>query len=185
MPQTIGSETTISRNWTWLEEQRLVRSERDHRIRKVTLLMEDGSGQEFDRATGKDRGFFKLPYEYFTDRIHRDLKLAGKATLLICLAQKPTFTLPTERAATWYGMSADTLQRGIDELRDRDLIKVWSRTMKAPRARYGYTAVNHYALLAPFARVPIDAEDAFAELLASVATGTVTSTSSGSEAASP
>ena len=167
MPQTTGSETTISRNWSWLEEQRLVRTERDHRVRKVTLLMEDGSGREFDRATGKDRGFFKLPYAYFTERIHRDLKLAGKATLLICLAQQPTFTLPTERASEWYGVSADTLQRGLDELRERELIKVWTRTKKAPRARYGYTAVNHYALQAPFARPPIDAEAAIATLLAS------------------
>ncbi len=156
MPQSTASETTISRNWSWLERQRLTRSERDHRVRKIFLMWEDGSGREFERATGKERGFFKLPYAYFTDRIHRQLKLAGKATLLICLAQSPTFTLPTERAADWYGISADTLQRGVDELRQLELIKIWSRTKKAPRARYGYTAENHYALQGPFARAPID-----------------------------
>lgn len=156
MPQTTGSETTISRNWTWLEEQKLIRSERDHRVRKIYLLWEDGSGRDFERATGKDRGFFKVPYEYFADRIHRELKLAGKATLLICLAQGPTFTLPTERAAGWYGVSPDTLQRGLDELRELELLKVWTRTKKAPRARYGYTVENHYALLGAFGRAPID-----------------------------
>jgi hypothetical protein len=156
MPQTTASETTISRNWTWLEGQKLIRSERDHRVRKIFLLREDGSGREFERATGKERGFFKLPYAYFADRIHRQLKLAGKATLLICLAQNPTFTMPTERAADWYGVSADTLQRGLDELRELELIKVWSRTKKAPRARYGYTVENHYAMQGPFARPPLD-----------------------------
>ena len=173
LPQTVASETTVSRNWTWLEKRKLIRTERDHRVRKVTLLMEDGSGRDFTRATGKDRGFFKLPYAYFVDRVHRDLKLAAKATLLICLAQQPTFTLPTERAAEWYGVSSDTLLRGLDELRERELIKVWSRTMKAPRSRYGYTNVNHYALQAPFARAPIDADETFAALLASLPEGPV------------
>src|SRR3954447_12115643 len=40
MPQTVSAETTISRNWNWLEARKLVRSERDHRVRKVFLLME-------------------------------------------------------------------------------------------------------------------------------------------------
>ncbi len=92
-------------------------------------------------------------------------KLAGKATLLICLAQKPTFTLPTERASSWYGVSPDTLQRGLDELRERELIKVWSRTKKAPRARYGYTTENHYALQGLFARAPIETEATVASAL--------------------
>ncbi|MCA1678333.1 MAG: hypothetical protein LC777_04990 [Actinobacteria bacterium] len=160
MPQTVSSETTIGRNWTWLEQHKLVRTERKGRIRKVFLLMEDGSGRDFERATGHGRGYFKLPYEYFTQRWHLELKLPGKVTLLICLAQSPTFTLPTERAAGWYGVSADTLQRGLDELRDLGLLKVWSRAKKAPRTRYGYTMENHYALRGPFVRVPIEVTEA-------------------------
>lgn len=156
MPQTLSSETTIGRNWTWLEGQKLVRTERDRRVRKAILLMEDGSGRKFERATGQGRGYFKLPYGYFSDRWHLELKLAGKATLLICLAQAPTFTLPTEPAAAWYGMSADTLQRGLDELRDLGLLKAWSRAKKAPRTRYGYTMENHYALRGTFARAPLE-----------------------------
>ena len=156
MPQTVATETTVSRNWSWLEAQKLVRSERDHRVRKVFLLLENGSGRPFERATGQGRGFFKLPYAYFIQRWHRELRLAGKATLLICLAQAPTFTLPTEHAATWYGVSADTLQRGLDELRDLGLLKVWNRAKKAPRTRFGYTMENHYALQGPFVRAPIE-----------------------------
>lgn len=155
MPQTVSAETTISRNWSWLEERKLVRSERDRRVRKVFLLMEDGSGRPFERATGHGRGFFKLPYEYFTKRWHRKVRLAGKATLLICLAQAPTFRLPTEHAAGWHGISADTLQRGLDELRELGLLKVWTRAKKAPRTRFGYTMENHYALQGPFVRAPI------------------------------
>lgn len=160
MPQTSASETTVSRNWTWLEEQKLIRSERDRRVRKLYLMLEDGSGRPFERAGGKERGFFKLPYAYFTQRIHKQLKLPGKATLLICLAQNVTFTLPTERAAEWYGISADTLERGLQELRALDLIKSWSRTKKAPRTRFGYTTVAHYALREPFARPPASPAEA-------------------------
>ncbi len=156
LPQTLSSETTVSRNWSWLEQHGLVRSERDHRVRKVFLLMEDGSGNVFKRPTGQQRGFFKLPYAYFTQRWHKELRLAGKATLLICLAQAPTFTLPTEHASGWYGISADTLQRGLDELRDLGLLKVWTRAKKAPRTRFGYTVENHYALQGPFVRAPIE-----------------------------
>lgn len=155
MAQTSATETTVSRNWSWLEDQKLIRSERDHRMRKVYLLMEDGSGRPFRRATGAGGGFFKLPYNYFLQAWNRELKLAGKATLLICLAQAPTFTLPTEHASGWYGVSADTLQRGLDELRQLGLLKTWQRAKKAPRTRFGYTMENHYALLGPFARGPV------------------------------
>lgn len=161
MPQTEASETTVSRNWTWLEQQQLVRSERERRLRKVTLLLEDGTGDPFERPSGKGRGFFKLPYEYFRQRWHKDLSLAGKATLLVCLAQQPIFNLRTEHAAGWYGISADTLQRGLDELRERELLKVWSRVKKAPRARYGFTAENYYCLQGPFVRAPTELVAAF------------------------
>jgi hypothetical protein len=160
MPQTVSSETTVGRNWTWLEKHLLIRTERERRVRKVYLLMEDGSGRPFERATGQGRGFFKLPYEYFTQRWHRELRLAGKATLMICLAQGPTFRLPTEHAARWYGVSADTLQRGLDELRDLGLLKVWTRAKKAPRTRFGFTMENHYALQGAFVRAPLETTQA-------------------------
>ncbi len=133
MPQTASAETTVSRNWSWLEQQKLIRSERDHRIRKIFLLMEDGSGQEFKRATGQGRGFFKLPYAYFTQRWHRELKLAGKATLLICLGQAlsqagfdggliPWFR-PRERRAFWYG-TFEEVPRGVVGARDAAGVRV-------------------------------------------------------------
>jgi len=150
MPPTRSSETTISRSWSWLEQERLVRSGRDGRLRKVFLLQEDASGAPYTKPTGARRGYFKLSYEYFRQEWHQRLSLPAKATLLICLAQKPPFTLVTERAATWYGISPDTLQRGLDELRNENVLKVWSVMKKAPRARYGVTRVNHYRLREPF-----------------------------------
>jgi hypothetical protein len=150
MPQTSSSETAISRSWSWLETQKLVRTERDGRLRKVFLLQEGGNGDPYTKPTGAGRGYFKLPFDYFREEWHLRLRLPAKVTLLICLAQKPPFTLQTERAAGWYGMSADTLQRGLDELREHELLRAWSVLKKAPRARYGITSVNHYRLRGPF-----------------------------------
>jgi hypothetical protein len=57
-------------------------------------------------------------------------------------------------------MSADTLQRGLGELRELNLLKVWSRAKKTPRTRFGFTRENHYTLLKSFACPPIGGADA-------------------------
>ncbi len=152
MPQTTSSETTISKNWTWLEEQGLVRSQRVRRLRQAFLLKEDGSGAPYTRPRGEERGFFRLPFAYFLDGWHRELRLPGKAMLLVCLAQKPTFILSPEHATVWYGLSPDTMQRGLDELVRAQLLKVWMTVRTAPRARHGLTQVLHYQLLGAFER---------------------------------
>lgn len=153
MRLTVGSETTVSKNWTWLEQRKLVYSERRHRVRKVYLLAENGSGDEYTRPRkGEPRGYFAFPFVYFTERWHKELSLPGKAVLLIALSQKTTFTLITERATEWYGVSADTLQRGLDDLRDHGLLTTWLITRKAPRARLGFTSVAHHRLNPPFGK---------------------------------
>ena len=144
-----GAEATISRNWAWLEDHDLVWSERDKRLRRVYLLQEDGSGEDYERPKGN---YFTLPLAFFLDEWHQRLSLAGTAVLLIALSLKPRFQLRTEHAAAWYGISADTLQRGIDELRDLGLLDVTPRRIAAPRTRRGWTYVNEYRLLGPFAK---------------------------------
>jgi hypothetical protein len=154
MEDKASSEVAVSRNWRWLEEKGLVKTKRSGRLIAVYLLAEDGSGAEYTRPRGREEGsehgYFNLPFEYFRQRWDSELSLPGKATLLICLAQAPTFDLPTERAAGWYGISADTLQRGLDELRSLGLLQSWGRTKKAPRTRRGWTTVNYYRLGGPF-----------------------------------
>lgn len=147
-----SSETTVSKNWTWLEGKDLIRSERHNRKRKVFLMAEDATGEPYTRAKKGDpgRGFFALPFVYFEQRWHKELTLPGKAVLSIALGQKSVFTLVTEQAADWYGISADTLQRGLDDLRDHGLLKSWLLARKDPRARHGVTQVSHHKLNPPF-----------------------------------
>lgn len=152
-PQTITSETTISKNCTWLEHQQLVRSERAQRLRKLYLLHEDASGQDYTRPKGGEgHGFFHLPFAYFTERWHQKISLRAKATLIICLAQAPTFELRTEHATGRYGLSPDSMQRGLDELRDQGLLKTSPDYRPAPRARLGFTQVHIHQLQGDFAK---------------------------------
>jgi hypothetical protein len=155
-PQTLTSETTVSKNWTWLEEHQLVRSERSQRLRKVYLLKEDGSGAEYVRpSAGDGHGYFSLPFEFFTDRWHERLTLRAKATLLICLAQQPPFELRTEHATHRYGLSPDSMQRGLDELREHHLLSTIADYRVAPRARLGFTQVHLHRLKKPFTKPPV------------------------------
>jgi DNA-binding PadR family transcriptional regulator len=152
-PQTLASETTISKNWTWLEANRLVQSHRVRRLRKMYLLREDGSGKRYSRPKVGEpgHGYFDFPFSYFTQRWHKTLSLRAKATLLICLAQKPPFELRTEHATTWYGVSPDSMQRGLDELREHCLLATRVVYREAPRARLGFTQVHLHELLGDFA----------------------------------
>jgi hypothetical protein len=152
MPQTTSSETTISKNWSWLEEQGLIQSERHKRLRRVLLRCEDGSGREYERPDGRNRGFFHLPFIYFTERWHKRLKSPGKVALLISLSRDAEFTLPAEHAADWYRISADTIQRGLDEIRNAGLLSVRVAPRSAPAARYGITRDYYYKLQGPFAQ---------------------------------
>jgi hypothetical protein len=153
MRQNRATEAAVSRMWTWLEGQRLVRTERHERKRRVILLREDGSGAEFTlAANGEGRGYFRLPHAYFFDEWHVELSLPAKAMLLIACAQKPRFELPIRKAAEWYHLTPSTVQRGFDELRDAGIFQVTSEWRKAPRARYGVTQVNVYRLLGAFKR---------------------------------
>ena len=152
MRQSPASETTISKNWSWLESKKLVRSERHHRVRRIYMTKEDGSGTDYSRPRGEPRGFLSFPFAYFVDRWHKEIGLAGKVVLLIALSQKPIFTLVTERAADWYGVSPDTLQRGLQDLRDHGLLETWAVGRKTPRARTGLTMVHHHRLTSPLRR---------------------------------
>ena len=81
------------------------------------------------------------------------------AVLLIALDRARTrrwFELRKEHAADWFDISADTIQRGLDPLRDEGLLEVRPRQVKDPRARYGRTAINECQLLGSFAIHRVD-----------------------------
>src|SRR5713101_6295655 len=135
------------RQWV-TKKYRLVRRERRGRLAKITALREDGSGKAYEVPTGHswDDRYFKIPFGYWLDAEpwHTTLSLRGKAALLIALSLQSPFTLPAERAPAWYGISADTLERGLRELTDCGALSRVLKVRKAPLAPAGKTRVAEY-----------------------------------------
>jgi hypothetical protein len=160
MPDNPAARVFISKTWTWLEQLRLIRSERDGALRRVYLLDDAGTGSPY--AHGGDNpqfDYLKLPHRYWLDGWSAKLDLAGTAVLLIALALPKTFILPQEHAGRWYGISRDTVRRGLHELIANDLLSVQITYKRAPLSPTGATEQRRYALLDPFRRRALTSQD--------------------------
>jgi hypothetical protein len=153
-PQDDGT-AAVSKVWRRLDETYgLVARARKGRRAQVTVLYEDGSRRPYTYPNGRgDDRYFKLPYAYWTEdkAWYRTLSLPAKATLLISLSLRPPFILPTELAPRWYGISTDSAERGLRELRD---IGVLDRRIDRKTnwlVGEGYVTQYRYRLLPPFA----------------------------------
>jgi hypothetical protein len=153
-----SADARVSRAWRWLDEKRLVRTRRKFRKVEAIRLLEDGTGADYTRPTNN---FFVFPLAFFRDDWHTELKLPGTAVLLIALhlsRKRPWFELRTESHSKWYGVSPDVLTRGLDELRNVELLATHPRKVRDVRARYSTTTINNYLLLGSF--LPENAEGA-------------------------
>jgi hypothetical protein len=146
----------VSKLWRSLDQtHHLVRRQRRGRLLEVTPLLEDGTRRPYAYPKGgKPDLYFKLPYAYWTapQAWYRTLSLPAKAVLLIGMSLKPDFVLPTEKAPRWYGVSTDSAEKGLTELRQHGLLERRTVLKSAPLAPLGKTQEHHYALLSPFTR---------------------------------
>lgn len=155
LPESKTSTSKVSKLWKRIEDRQLIERTRDGRMARVHFLKEDGSGDAYAHPAD-DRNYFKLPAAFFTTGPHPDerwyltLKLPDIAMLLIALSLGDDFTMPAEKVPDWYGISADTAQRGFKALEKHDLLTITSRRKKAPLTARGYTNENVYTLKAPF-----------------------------------
>ena len=152
-----GAPSQVSKALGWLadDQRQLVTTKRNGRSLEVLRRHEAGIDPYTKPQPKKnpDDKFFYLPFAFFTEGWHRTLKLPGTAVLLVALARSSDrvwFQLPTEHAPADYGISADTVKRGLDELREAKLLEVHGRTIRNNRARYSTTRINDYALLGSF-----------------------------------
>lgn len=142
----------MSKVWRRLEDRKLITRSRSGRMADVTPLREDGSGADYTRPDGKkveDR-FLKLDHAYWTDGWHETLTLPGKAMLLLALGEKPGFELPYERAPEWYGLSADSVHRGFNDLLRHGLISYDREYRSEPLSAIGYVEIRKWWVRAPF-----------------------------------
>jgi hypothetical protein len=149
-----AAASTISKQWTWLEGQRLVKTSRSRRMRQVVLLREDGSGRPYTHpglpAGSAEGDYFHLPYSYWRGRFQDRFDLPTKAVLLIALSLQDDFIFPLEHASRWYGISRTTLQAGLRTLRTLGFLDMRVRYREAPLTPTGYTVERHYSLKEPF-----------------------------------
>jgi len=161
-PTSKGATGAISKAWRRLDEHKLIRRGRYNRMAQITLLREDGSGTGYTHPGDKDTrtdsvdGYFKVPDALWRlgpkpgERWVRELTIPELAMLLISLSLNDGFRLPIEDAPSWYGVSADTAQRGLAGLRSRGILEVDTRTKTAPLSPTGTTTEHRYTLQPPF-----------------------------------
>lgn len=165
LPNSKSATGCISKAWRRLEDHGLIRRSRFNRMAQITLLREDGSGDDYthpgDRTTRIDGSddYFKVPVALWRfgpvneRRWIRELSVPELAMLLISLSLNDSFRLPIENAPDWYGISADTAQRGLSGLRTHNLLAVDTRAKTAPLSPTGFTTEHRYTLQAPFAPI--------------------------------
>jgi DNA-binding transcriptional ArsR family regulator len=143
----------VSRSWKRLEDLHLVTRGRRGRTAAVTLLREDGGGAPYTYLGGRDDAYFQLPLAYFHDGWYKQMDLATKAVLLIALSRREEFYLPAEWMTRWYGLSADTAERGLAKLRSLGLLDREMHYKSAPLTDQGWTREYTYRLKPPFTRL--------------------------------
>lgn len=159
MPETKTSASTISKTWLRLEKRKLVQRTRHKRMADVTLLREDGTGTPYTSPGDVNERYFQIPIELWTTgpnpsaRWYRELSLPEFAVLLIGRSLGDEFHVPFEKGPDWYGVSADTLTRGIHGLERRGLLDVERRFEKAPLSPTGWKDALHCTLQAPLGPV--------------------------------
>ena len=151
-----SGRTLVSRQWAWLEQQRLIRSSRAGRDRRVILLREDGSGRAYthpgqpSEREPPEGDYFQLPHMFWHGGFDQRLSMTGKIVLLIALSLRDNFILPVEHAADWYSLSPTRLHTGLSELRALGLLDMRIERRSAPLTERGVTFDRHYQLRAPF-----------------------------------
>lgn len=146
-----SAKAAVSKVFRRLEDRALVGRRRSGRMTELVLLHEDGSGEPYTRPKKAGDGvWLTLPYAYWRKDHYRDLKLPAKAMLLVALSLPEDFVLPRERMPAWYGLSADTADRGLRELRDHRLLSTRSEYVRDHKSPTGWREVQHHQLLGDY-----------------------------------
>ena len=145
-----SSRSAVSKTFARLEVHGLIHRERAGNRSKLVLLDEGGQGADYVHPAAHKEPYLKLGHEYWRDDWHLKLNFRAKVVLLIAHSLDDGFILPIERAKDWYGISADTVQRGLAELEQHGLLDIDVQYKPAPLAPEGYTQDRRFTLRAPF-----------------------------------
>lgn len=145
---------SLSHAWGVLEDLQLVSRSTVKRLRKVTPCHESGSGQAYTSPDGKAADtYFVLPAAFWTEDYFATLSWPALAVLLILLKEtgrSPAAELAIDRAEQQYGLSRTSAEKGLAELRKRELIRSKSRWVTDFEAAEGRRLTSLHALVGPF-----------------------------------
>lgn len=148
-----NARLALYRSLEILDSLDLVRQETRLGMPTLRLLDESGSGELYVHPATRHERYLTLPHAYWEHELDRTLDLPGKAVLLLARSLRPTgFTLPLARSMEWYGISSDTLRRGMDELVRAKRVRYGKADVPSPRAPRGTTVRRTYILTRPLAR---------------------------------
>ncbi len=153
LPRTKPGVAALAKVLARLERHHLLgRGRNDLGDRIIRLLKEDGTGKPYVHPYKSREPYFKLSFSYWLDGYDERLSFAAKTILLIGLSLPRSFILPGTQVKRWYGISPDTLERGLDGLMREELVRRRGEFKKAPLAPIGYTQQWRYQLMPPFGR---------------------------------
>lgn len=153
------SRADLSKTWAQLEDElNLIVREREGRLQRVSPLMEVG-GAPYVPPSGErknwDETYLTLPPDFWTDEWFARLTLAELAVLLIVAKEtsdRDEMWVTESKVDEWYGISPNTLRKGLHGLKRQGLLKVRPEHVPAPLSPLGYTTRNFYSLTGPFSR---------------------------------
>ena len=148
-----SANQTLSRALRRLVDHKLIKRKKTKKGMRVELLKEDGSGLAYTPPSGGPKEpYFQLPIEYWLQGHYMKLSTPAKAMLLIALGELPEFELQVARVPKFYGISAETADRGFTELVKVGLAQFDQRMVKDPMAPLGRRTVKFWRLLPPYER---------------------------------
>ena len=149
----------MTRVWNKLAELELITRQREARLVRIGPRREDGkrdySRPRPDESRSVREKFFVLPDVFWTENWYEKLSMPGVAMLLILLEEttgRDEVHLAYERAPAWYGISAKTMQNGLDELRHFGLATMREEWVRSDLSKVGKKQRRYYQLTGPFSR---------------------------------
>lgn len=144
---------SLSNAWRTLKSLNLVELPRQGRLIQVTPHS-GTDGVPYKAPTGKGAdSYLVVPHELWTKELHATLSWPALAALLILLKETgstPTTTLKIDRAQAWYGISRTATEKGLAELRAKNLLNSRDRRIKDANSPEGRRLASEHTLLGDF-----------------------------------
>jgi len=153
-----NSRLAVYRSLETLEDLNLLWRETHLGAPRYQLLNEGGTGDRYLHPAKVGDRYLTLPHAYWLSGLDRRLDLPGKVVLLLARSLRRYFTLPLANAMSWYGISADTLRRGMDELVKVGVVRYQRSDVPTPKAPRGTTIRRMYTLVGSMALPPARAK---------------------------